>query len=236
VSADWTSKPVLGVDCESTSVDPFTARIVEVACVDVAFDGEVSDAWGTIVDPGIEIPDEAAQVHGIPTSRAVAEGVQPAEALAYVAERIYQAAIERRPVVIQNARYDLPLLICEAERHGIDFPCLTPILDPLLLDRMVDRYRRGKRTLVAACGVYGVEFDDGEAHSALADATASARVLWRLLERYPTLGEVPLARMFLDQVKGYEDWRDGFVDYRRRNFDPSFDIAPGWPLPAGANT
>jgi DNA polymerase-3 subunit epsilon len=145
MSFDWTIAPWLAVDCETTGVNPYEDRIVEVAVVEIDVDGNPCDPWSTIVDPGCEIPDEAAQVHGIPTSRAVAEGISPAEALEVVADRIF-ANGWRSPVVAFNASFDWPLLITEAERHGVEFPAFAPILDPYLIDRLVDRYRRGKPT------------------------------------------------------------------------------------------
>lgn len=234
MSADWTARPMLALDTETTGVDCWNDRIVQVAAVEIDLDGNATDPWSTIVNPGIDIPDEAAQVHGIPTSRAVAEGVDPAEALSVVADRIF-AHGWRCPVVMFNARFDWPLLIAEAERHGVEFPAFAPILDPYLIDRMVDKYRKGKRQLTLVADHYGVELGD-DAHDATADAIAAGRVMRQLLARYPQIGDHSLADLFVRQIKGHEQWREGFVDFKRRSSDPSFDMAPGWPIPAGAVT
>ena len=50
----------------------------------------------------------------------------------------------------------------------------APVIDPLVIDKAVDRYRKGKRTLEAAAAFYGVPLDD--AHDAGADAIAAGRV------------------------------------------------------------
>ncbi|MCA1943131.1 MAG: 3'-5' exonuclease, partial [Yonghaparkia sp.] len=71
-------------DLETTGVDVRTARIV-TACV------AVLDASGAVVarrdwlaDPGVEIPEGAAAIHGITTERARAEGRPAAEVVAEV--------------------------------------------------------------------------------------------------------------------------------------------------------
>lgn len=227
--ASWVDEPFLSLDTETTGIDCWSDRIVEIAAVVVHPDGTTGETYTTIVNPGVEIPEGAAAIHGITTARAVAEGVTPAEALAEVARRIFDHG--HRPVVGFNMRFDWPILVAEAERHGVEFPFLAPVLDPFLVDKMVDRFRRGTRKLVAVAQHYAVELDEAEAHGALADAVAAARVMRALIDRYPQIGRHSLASVFLRQVRGYEQWRTGFVEFKRRT-DSAFDIAPGWPLPS----
>ena len=51
-----------------------------------------------------------------------------------------------------------------------------PVYDPFVIDKTLDRYRKGKRTLGALCEEYGVRLDN--AHEATADALAAARLAW----------------------------------------------------------
>lgn len=230
MSFDWTIAPWLAIDTESTGVDPFTARIVEVAVVEIDVDGNAVDPWCKVVNPGVEIPAEAAAIHGISTSRAEAEGIPTAEALACVADRIFQHGW-RCPVVAFNATYDWPLLIQEAERCGVEFPAFAPVLDPFLVDRMLST-RSGKRNLVAVSDHYNVALNPDDAHGALADAIAAGRVMRKLVERYPQIGEHTLGSVYLRQVQGHERDRERFVDWMRRNRDPDFDKPSGWPIPS----
>ncbi len=236
MSAAWTSHPFLAIDTETTGVNCFEDRIVEVAVVDVFADGTTGNDWSTVVDPGVEIPDGAAAVHGITTEQARADGVDPAVAIVTVAQRIHdhhQRWDGHGALVMYNARFDWPLLISEADRHQVDFPAFASILDPYLIDRMCDRYRKGKRQLSLVADHYGVQLTADDAHGALADATAGGRVMHEIVRRYPQIGEHSLASLWLRQVKGHEQDRARFVDYMRRNTDPTFDTAPGWPIPAG---
>lgn len=234
MSADWTIRPLLSIDTETTGTDPFSDHIVEVAAVRLDHDGELLSGWSTIVDPGVEIPTEAAAVHGITTSKAMAEGVQPKEALEKVADLIHEAALAGEPIVMFNARFDWPILLSEAERHQVEIFPYAAILDPFLIDRMVDQYRKGGRKLGLVAAHYGVELKEEEAHGALADAVASGRVMRRLVRQYPQIGEHSLATLWLRQIRGHERWRDGFEDYLRRTKDPDAVVRPGWPIPVAA--
>jgi DNA polymerase-3 subunit epsilon len=235
MTAEWTTAPWLCIDTETTGVQVFTDRIVEVAAVALDTDGQIrnvdTDAYTAIINPGIDIPDGAAAVHGITTERAQTEGQPPTVALAEIAELIRYAQDLDMPLVMFNARFDWPLLLVEAERHGVtDFPSAAPILDPYLIDRLVDRYRKGKRQLTMVAEHYDVELGDA-AHGALADATAAGRVMRRIVDQHPEIGQRSLASMLLWQVRGHEEDRLRFEDYMRRNVDPKFETVAGWPIP-----
>lgn len=231
MSADWTIRPLLSIDTETTGVNTDEDRIVEVAAVLLDFDGQVMHQWSTIIDPGIEIPDIPAQIHGITTSRAVAEGVQPAEALQTVADLIHAANQAQQPIVIYNATFDLPLLITECHRHSVELFPFAAILDPLVIDKALDQFRKGSRKLVDVARHYGVELNAEDAHGAVADATASGRVMREIVKRYPQISDMDLAWLWLRQSRLQEQQRAGFVDYMRTTKDPDFDKPSGWPIP-----
>lgn len=224
----WAHDPLLAVDTETTGVDPAEDRIVEVAAVRLDH-GEVTLTWSTIVDPGIAIPDGAANVHGITTQRAQTEGAAPAEALRRLGELI---AAHPGPVVIYNARFDWPLLITEADRHGLIWPD-APLLDPLVLDKHLDPYRRGSRKLIDTARHYGVTLTDDEAHGAAADALAAARITEAMVAATPAIGQTPLDDLQVWQQRWHDDQAESFADYMRRTRDPQFTKQLGWPLPSG---
>src|SRR5690606_36623863 len=87
------------------------------------------------------------------------------------------------PVVAYNAAYDFSLLFHEAVRHSV--PAIhapTPVIDPLVLDKAFDRYRRGARTLQVVASHYAVALTD--AHDASADAVAAGRVAQAIARRF----------------------------------------------------
>lgn len=87
------------------------------------------------------------------------------------------------PVVAYNASYDFSLLAHEAVRYGIEaLADPAPVIDPFVIDKAYDRYRRGKRTLEVVAQHYAVALDD--AHEAAADAIAAGRVAHALARRF----------------------------------------------------
>jgi len=230
----WTDGALLGFDTETTGVDPTRDRVVTVALVRRDATGTTASTW--LVDPGIEIPAGAAAVHGITTEHARAHGRPPVEALEEVAAELAKAFTTGVPVVAFNACYDLTLIEAELRRHGlltvterVGGP-LRPVIDPLVLDREHDRFRKGKRTLGVLCEVYGVTPDAGGLHSADVDVVATLDVLAALVARYPEIGALDLDALHEAQVAGHRRWAESFNAWRaRRGYD-----GPGagldWPL------
>jgi DNA polymerase III epsilon subunit-like protein len=175
----WWQGRMVAFDLETTGVDPEEARIVTAALA-LCGGGEPTETATWIANPGVEIPEEAANVHGITTERAEAEGRPAVEVVSAVLDALGTAPAHL-PLVIFNARYDLTVLDREARRHGLlpltDRRSLF-VVDPLMIDKWLDRYRKGSRKLDAICAHYGAVLDG--AHDASYDAIAAARAAWVL--------------------------------------------------------
>lgn len=181
-SAHWSS--LVGVfDLETTGVEVTADRIVtaHVGVLDAA--GTAVRAHDWLADPGIAIPPGASAVHGITNERARAEGRPAAEVVAEITATLRELFLAGIPVVAFNAPFDFSLLKHECLRHGIaPIEQPSPVIDPLVLDKSVDRYRRGKRTLGAVAEHYEVAIEN--AHEASADAVAAGRVAQALAARF----------------------------------------------------
>jgi DNA polymerase-3 subunit epsilon len=229
----WHTRRLAAFDLETTGIDSESDRIV-TAAVSVVGDGlpSVFHAW--LLDPGIPIPPGAAAVHGITTERARAEGRQPPEAVELIVAALAEQLLQGVPVVAFNARFDLTCLDREARRHGIE-PLVDRVggetgmlvVDPYVLDKQVDRYRKGKRTLGAVCAHYNVPLD--EAHASHADALAAARVAWRLGQAFTELSGLDLPTLHTQQVRWAAEQAASFEDYLRRNGRDE-RIEPVWPI------
>lgn len=215
----WTDGPLLGFDTETTGVDVARDRIVTAALVrrDPGGSTEVR-TW--LIDPGVPIPEAASAIHGVTTEEVRAHGVQPAEALEQIAGEIAAAVRDGVPIVAFNATFDLCLLAAELRRHGL--PTIEDrvggrvvgVIDPLVLDRSEDRFRRGKRKLADLCGVYDV-VDAGRLHTADVDVVATLDVLSAIARRYPHLGELGLSELHDYQADAHRRWASGFNAWRR---------------------
>lgn len=216
----WHEQPMAGFDLETTGVDVESDRVV-TACVARVGRGLTTAPQLWLADPGIDIPDGAAAVHGVTTERARAEGRPAAEVVREIVAALAEVVADGLPIVAMNASYDLTLLDREARRHGVT-PLVDEIggadrlrvIDPLVLDRRIDRSRRGKRTLTALCAHYGVRLDG--AHSSDADALAACRVAWRIGRLSPGLAATDLALLHEQQIAWAAEQADDLAAYFAR--------------------
>ncbi|MDK4231711.1 3'-5' exonuclease [Corynebacterium accolens] len=214
---------MLAFDLETTSANPKDARIVTSALVRI--DGRDVQKVEHLADPGIEIPQAATDVHGITTEKAQAEGRPHEEVLKDTVDAIKAAWDDGLTLIVYNAAFDLTVL---RSLTG-DFTVTGPVFDPYVIDRVSDKWRKGKRTLGAVCEHYGVEL--GNAHEATADALAAARVAWKQVrQHYPNLAQMDENELMEFQaVKWYED-RVAFKKYLEGKGRDASDVSTAWPL------
>jgi len=223
----WHTGLIGSYDCETTGTDPFTSRLVSAAFVT-----STGERHEFLVDPGVEIPAEAAAVHGISTEQARAHGTEPAAALDRIAALLAAHLAKGAPLVVFNAPFDLTLLEAELERHGLRalrdrVAAVAPIVDPLIIDRTMDRYRKGSRTLEAQCAHYGVTIEN--AHDACADAVAAMEVARAQAVRFPEVAEASLTDLHARQSTWKAAAEADFAQYKARRGE-SFTPEPGWPI------
>lgn len=231
VTLHWSQNLFPSLDFETTGTDPLEARVVTVsALVQSPRDG-IKFKYEAIVNPGVEIPKEASDVHGVTTERAQAEGIEPVEMLKNLLEFFERIQKHGLPLVIYNAMYDFPLAFAEFDRHGVEYdPAFKkiPILDPLVIDRTMDRYRKGKRKLGLVAAHYGVTLDD--AHEAGADSLAAAQVMRAIVEKYPNLKKQSIEQMQEFQRQWNHDYSTRMNAYFvNNNIDMRFDTSRVWP-------
>ena len=207
----WTDGPLIGFDLETTGVDPENDRIVTgTVIVDIpGYELEISN-W--TVDPGVEIPESASQIHGVTTEHVRAHGISAAVAAWDIWDTIARQWGPEVPLVIYNAPFDLTMLDRELARHGFGgLEIRGPVLCPLTIDRAVDRYRRGKRTLTDLCNHYGVQLVN--AHTSEADVAATLMILRIIADKYPAIGNASLEKLHQHQKTWYHNWALNFATY-----------------------
>jgi DNA polymerase III subunit epsilon len=229
----WADGPMVAFDLETTGVDPETARIV-TATVVLVRPGCKPAVHDWVCAPDVEIPAEATRVHGITTEFARQFGIPTARAVAEIADLIKEAADAGHPLVIYNAPYDLTVLDREVARnHLAAVGPLPHVVDPLVIDRALDKYRPGSRKLTDVCRHYGITLKADEAHTSKGDAIAAARLAWKLAKAYPThLADI--AALQETQAVWYRAWAEHFQEYLRGKGSGEV-IDTAWPVrPAAA--
>lgn len=229
----WHRGRLAAFDVETTGVSPASDRIV-TAAVSLVGGGLESVSRDWLVDPGVDIPEGATAVHGITTELARREGRAPAEVVDEISALLAEQVLAGTPVIAFNARFDLTVLDREARRHGVEplvdrvgGPEGMLVVDPHVLDKQFDRFRKGKRTLAAVCAHYRVPLD--VAHAANADALAAARVAWRLGQASAELRALALPELHGHQVAWAAEQAASFQDYLRSNGSVE-RIEGAWPI------
>lgn len=184
----WALGPMVVFDLETTGVDRENDRIVQAAVGRLDASSEPhKQMWQWIVNPGVPIPASATAVHGLTDAWVQAEGRPPTEAVDLIAGELALHHNRGAPIVGMNLAYDLTLL--DRELHRYRLPSLEarlgrpvgPCVDVYVIDKWVDKYRKGSRKLDALLEVYGARTDG--AHDAGNDALAAARVAYLMMRR-----------------------------------------------------
>ena len=225
-TGSWTQSRLVGFDLETTGVEPATARIVTAAFVDST---DQVRTW--LADPGIEIPGSARAVHGITTEFAQANGAAATQVISELCAEFAALREEGAVVVGHNVVYDLSVMAAEVARHrpDIDFPSIIPtIVDTFVVDKHIDPYRKGKRTLVETAKTYRVELLD--AHDAAADALAALDISRALAEK-----STEISAMSNDEIMAAQaDWKRsqaaGLQAWLRKKGNAEAVVDGSWPM------
>lgn len=169
-------RPLVVFDLETTGVDPENDRIVEIAMLKIAPDGE-REPRRRLINPERPIPAEASAVHGIRD-----EDVRDAPPFRRVARGVLDYLGDADLAGFNVLRFDVPLLSREMQRCGLDLG----LERRRVIDAMTIYHRKERRDLTAAVAFFLGREHVG-AHSALADVTATADVLEAQLVRYADL-------------------------------------------------
>jgi DNA polymerase-3 subunit epsilon len=199
----WHDGRLVAFDLESTGVNVEEARIVTAAIASCG-GGLETQTLTLLADPGVEIPEEASAVHGITTERARAEGKPAASVVSAIVSTLRAYTASGAPIVAFNARFDLTILDREARRHGIPPLDVRRVVDPLVLDKHLHRYRKGSRKLDAQALHYGAQLDT--AHDAAADAIAAARVAWCIGKRGEVVRSVRNRTEAIEKAMLVKEW------------------------------
>ncbi|PBC80161.1 DNA polymerase-3 subunit epsilon [Streptomyces sp. TLI_235] len=231
MNAPWPMGRMASFDIESSGLDLEQDRIVTASVILVG-GGQDTEEHGWLSDAGgVEIQKEASDLHKVTTEKARAEGRLATQVVKEVSALLAEQVAAGIPLVIMNARFDLTMLDRELQRYQL--PALAEqagrepwVIDPYVIDKRADKWRKGKRTLKDLCAHYGVVLKD--AHTSAADALATARLAYKLAVRYPQI-DLGLEELHAQQTR----WaREQAIDLQAhlRKKDPAAVVEPHWPL------
>ncbi|MFJ3021435.1 exonuclease domain-containing protein [Streptomyces tendae] len=228
-------------DTETTGPNPLEDRIVTAAFI-VRGGGRDERVFSWLINPGVPIPAEASEVHGITDEMVQADGQDPKTALDEIATNLVRAIEWGMPIVAFNQSFDWSILHHDLIRNGL--PTVEervglaplPLIDPHVIDKQVDKYVKGtgRRKLQPTCERYGVQLDDW--HTAEADALAALLIAEAQFARHPRLNEMGPAQLFAAQRAWRAEQQAGLQKWFRtrataeQGGDPNKVIDGSWPL------
>lgn len=172
------TRPLVFFDLETTGINIGKDRIVEISILKVFPNGtQESKTW--LVNPVIEIPKEASDIHGITNEKVVNEPTFN-ELAPDVSKRIQGCDLAG----FNSNRFDIPLLAEEMLRAGLDFDMKNRVS----VDVQTIFHKKEQRTLSAGYKFY-CDKDLTDAHSAEADTKATYEILLAQVDRYEDLGD-----------------------------------------------
>ena len=221
-------------DTETTGLNHSESRIVTAALHLIDVSGALTpNGKDWLLNPGIPIPAESSKVHGI-YDKDVVNAQSAQSGVGEIVDAINECFAKNIPVVAFNASYDFTILKFEALRHGIQPVSFGWVIDPLVIDRAVDKFRKGKRTLVSVAEHYGVPLVN--AHTAADDAIAAGHVAYAVLRFFSALNN-PKISTFPDSLQELHDLQAKWADEReaeyakwRQQEEPNFQPSFGWPV------
>ncbi len=173
------------LDFETTGLKPSHARVIEIGAVKISR-GKITDTFSSFVNPGVEIPRSLSAFTGINT-----EDLHDAP---YFEDLIYEVKsfIGDLPIVAHNAAFDFSFLESEFIRAGFEPPTNKTVCTAKIARRLFPETK--SKSLAALTRKFRILHKN--AHRALSDATATAKVFLKMLplleENYGirTLGEL----------------------------------------------
>jgi DNA polymerase III subunit epsilon len=173
--AEWLASRIAFIDTETTGRDPDNDRLVEVGIV-VGMGGTIVSRQNWLIQPGIPIPKESSDVHGI-TDADVKDKPRFKDVVGEIV-----AALEGAIPAAYNAQFDRAFLFAEVARASFSSDAPPPALrrevewlDPLVFARELYRDEQS-RALGEMAERLGIDLD--QAHRAASDAEAALKVLY----------------------------------------------------------
>ncbi len=203
---EWADLTIAALDVETTGFDPAEERIIEVGIVTFR-NGEMIERWGTLINPGKEIPEVVQNLTGIKP-----EDVANQPSFAAFAEEIQQRCTGVA-LCAYNLAFDRSFIDAELKRAGQPgWPLDAPTFDPLIFARELQQGNR-KMKLGQVAERLGITLEN--AHRAVDDAEVAGRIMMAFAKDLPeSLQDILIlqAQWEVKAAKATAMWRRDDVD------------------------
>lgn len=201
-------------DAETTGVDITQDRIITFYAMVTNIRGDVIRERSWIIDPGVEVPKGASDVHKMTTGWVREHGRKDVrEAIREIAGFHDQATKDGMPLVGFNHSFDLGMLDHEVRRYcgggPLSLDYRAQFFDPSIYDRAMDKYRKGSRKLMDVARHYGIPIDETKLHDATYDVQVTSKLAWLMFQKSP----YTVAELQKKQLVWKRDWAKHTTEY-----------------------
>jgi DNA polymerase-3 subunit epsilon len=203
-------KPIAFLDFESTGVDVVIDRIVQIALIKILPTGLIEE-YTTLVNPEMEIPEQASEVHGITN-----EMVKDAPTFKDICKEV-EEFLDGCDIGGYNSNsFDIPMMCQEFYRCDIIFPLEgKSFIDVLNIEKELN-----PRTLGAVYFRYTGKELEG-AHDALNDVRATIEIFKHQMEK----GNLPKN---VEKIDAFSQGKNKRVDLAGKLVDIDGDVCWGF--------
>lgn len=161
------------LDTETTGLDPSKNRIVEIGAIELMNHVPTGRHFHKYINPEMDIPAEATNVHGITNERVAKEPI-----FAEIAAEFIEFAGDAK-FVIHNAEFDMGFLNAEFARLGFEKMPMSRAIDTVRMARQ--KFPGSPASLDALCKRFEIDNTHRTLHGALLDADLLAKVYLELI-------------------------------------------------------
>lgn len=213
-------------DTETTGIDTENDRII--TCFMRARDGDETvfeKNW--IIDPGVEIPTEASDVHGMDTAWVREHGSKDVSQAIFEIRTDLESFGDNGYIVAgYNHAFDLSILESELRRHALaDYLFKyegVRFLDPAIFSRKFDKFKKGGHQLITVAKRNGIEVEEDRLHAADYDVEVTEKLVKVFLNRawkeLAPLRQGLTPDEFITKLQEWQatekaEWADGLTQY-----------------------
>lgn len=214
---------IAGFDLETTGFDGRKDHIVQYSFQIWNDDVRVVNETH-LVNPGVPIGN--SEIHGVTDDMVIGAVLEP-YALDSILSMLRSCDSKDIPVAIMNARFDITFLLYLNSDRAYALP---NIIDPYVIDKHLDKWRKGSRKLADIASHYGLSVDESRLHGAGYDVELTVAVARKQLAYVAANPEF----LHQCQVKWYDQQAKSLYEYFRRIDNEAYkEIGYGWPVAGG---
>lgn len=218
----WYQDKLVVLSIETSGLDYRNDRVLKIDLTTFGA-GIEAKQYSWLLKQDIEISAEASAIHKLTTAD-LRSGEDPQQVLLALQEAINKETDSLTPLVVFSAQFVLTFLAAEANRlHLQPLELPATVIDPLIIDRQAQPYRKESRSLANLSHFYRIPTADSKNETL-------ARLVWKMGRHYQ-MDQLSANDLYLQQIKWSKQQANSLQAYLRESkADQTISINGEWPI------